>query len=68
MKMPLLNTGVYRFRGNIRNDKKAVAECYGNIGLCLYKMDKYAEAINYFNDAIELQQELGDQERGWPLR
>jgi signal transduction histidine kinase/Tfp pilus assembly protein PilF len=70
----LLNEGQYEeavvkyqqylnVQGKIRDDQRStISECYGNIGLCYYKMDRYDEAIAWFLKALELQREMGDLE------
>jgi adenylate cyclase len=70
----LLNAGQYEqaiikfieyldSQGNPDADqKKDMAGCYENIGLCYYKLDKYSDAIEWFQKALDLQRELGNLE------
>jgi adenylate cyclase len=48
----------------IDKDKKneRIAGCYESLGLCYYKLDKYSEAIDAFQSALDLQRETGDLE------
>jgi len=42
--------------------KEDMLICSEKIGFCYYKLDKYAEAIEWFQKALELQREKGDLE------
>ncbi|NTV83181.1 MAG: tetratricopeptide repeat protein [Bacteroidales bacterium] len=39
-----------------------ISVCYERIGRCYYKLDKYADAIDWFQKALDLQRERGDLE------
>jgi adenylate cyclase len=70
----LLNAGQYEkaiskfkecleFPANLKDNKQEIiSSCSENIGFCYYKMNNYAEAIEWFQKALELQREKGDLE------
>ncbi len=41
---------------------EAIAACAGKIGLCYYQLDRYTEAIEWFQEALAVQRENGDLE------
>jgi class 3 adenylate cyclase/uncharacterized protein HemY len=45
-----------------QEDNKAVADLAGKIGLCYYQLDRYTEAIEWFQEALAVQRENGDLE------
>jgi adenylate cyclase len=42
--------------------REIIAACSESIALCYYRLDKYSEAIDWFQDALALQREMGDLE------
>jgi two-component system NarL family sensor kinase len=49
--------------GKISNDQKSeIADLYGTIAFCYYKLDNYTEAVNWFMKSLELRKELGKPE------
>jgi two-component system, NarL family, sensor kinase len=48
--------------GDRQGRKKAVSECYASAGLCYFQLDQYNQAIEEFQQAKLLQEELGDLE------
>jgi adenylate cyclase len=44
------------------DERKTVADANGQIAFCYYKLDKYIEAIEFFQKALDLQREMGDME------
>jgi adenylate cyclase len=58
--------GLRRFldtKGKINDgEKETIASCYKKIAICYYKLDNYAEAIDWFQKALDLHREMGDLE------
>jgi tetratricopeptide (TPR) repeat protein len=48
--------------GDKQGRKKAVSECFTSTGLCYFQLDQYNQAIEEFQQAKLLQEELGDLE------
>jgi two-component system, NarL family, sensor kinase len=44
------------------DQRKDIADCCSNVGLCYYKLDKYSEAIEWFRKALDLQNKKSDLE------
>ena len=50
-------------QGKIKDeDRETITSVYNRIGLCYYKLDKYSEAIDWFQKALDMQREMGDLE------
>jgi len=70
----LLNAGLYleaidaykeciESAENMKGDKEDfIATWYANIGICYYKLDNYSEAIEWFQEVLELNRKKGDLE------